>query len=365
MNPSLRAAITSARTLLLVLAALFALGTGVAYACAPQTTARLEPGVGEAGSTIQVRGAGFKSDAGPVNVHWNGRGGTLLGTAQPTESGGFTMSVTVPASAQPGHHWIQVWQEAGRVATREFQVTAPRATEPEAPQPTPGESPDQGAPVGQPEQVSSEQPQPRQSIGEQPRQSIGAEAQQPQAPSAVQDQPPQQSVQPPAPAPQARERALDEGSAPGQEAAPSPDSPAASPSGTSESTGEQEASAPEGTDLTPEMRALLARAGTESSNSSGTTSTLQPEARQHLALTEGDNSPDTAASQQPELAEEPSRSLVDRLYGNVREPYGWLLPVFLLGIGLALAGGMALLYELRQRRPVRRRATFWKQSDEE
>ena len=116
------------------------LGGATAWACAPSQTARAQPAQGPAGSTVTVSGAGFVAADGPVSIYFGGRSGALLGTATVDAAGNFSQAVTIPETA-PGSYFLQAVQGPSRRANFPFEVTGTSAPAPPPPAPAPTPEP--------------------------------------------------------------------------------------------------------------------------------------------------------------------------------------------------------------------------------
>lgn len=97
-----RAPITLAMT-----GAILLIGAMTAFACTNLATLNLSTAQGEAGSTVDVTGSAFRTEARgglDVEIRWDGVDGPVLATAQPDATGNIATSVRIPADAQPGYH---------------------------------------------------------------------------------------------------------------------------------------------------------------------------------------------------------------------------------------------------------------------
>lgn len=80
---------------------------GLASACTPAAYIQISPRSGPAGLVTTVSAGSFWP--GPVQIRWNGADGPLLGDAQGPN---FSVSVTIPAAAPPGVHYVMAVQTA-------------------------------------------------------------------------------------------------------------------------------------------------------------------------------------------------------------------------------------------------------------
>ncbi len=119
----------------------------LAWACVPQGSFNINPNQGAAGSQVAASGSGFES--GPVEIRWESRTGPLLATA--TGPSFSNVSVTIPASAEPGIHYLSAantGEHADHSATAvSFEVTGAAAPQPGAPPPPSGQAPAPSAPA--------------------------------------------------------------------------------------------------------------------------------------------------------------------------------------------------------------------------
>ena len=117
----------------------------LAWACVPSSPINVSPERGPAGTTVTVSSNNFPD--GPVDITWDGT--QRLGTTTAT-SRAFSHSVTTPADARPGVHYITARPASGgehadhAQGTAPFEVTGAAAGGPGA-GPGPGTTP--GAPT--------------------------------------------------------------------------------------------------------------------------------------------------------------------------------------------------------------------------
>jgi len=74
----------------------------LAWACVPQGSFILNPSEGAAGAQVAASGSGFES--GPVEIRWESRTGPIL--ARATGPSFNNVSITIPANAEPGVHYV-------------------------------------------------------------------------------------------------------------------------------------------------------------------------------------------------------------------------------------------------------------------
>ena len=74
----------------------------LAWACVPQGSFILNPSEGAAGAQVAASGNGFES--GPVEIRWESRTGPIL--ARATGPSFNNVSITIPANAEPGVHYV-------------------------------------------------------------------------------------------------------------------------------------------------------------------------------------------------------------------------------------------------------------------
>lgn len=129
-----------------------------AFACGPSAYLQAQKSTGKANDSVTLIGSGYIGNS-PVQAHWGGLEGPLLGSTTTNATGQFLLTVTIPADATPGQHVITTQQpgvEDGRTDIHfTFTVESPVVNEP-PPTPTgppgPGENPDPLAPpIGQPD----------------------------------------------------------------------------------------------------------------------------------------------------------------------------------------------------------------------
>ncbi len=98
-----------------------AVGVGSAAPAAAATTASLSPASGPPGGSVTVSGTGFDPSA-RVDLFFDT---TDTARAVSNASGGVSISVQIPKSAQPGAHWITLDEAHGnRAAQAQFTVAA-------------------------------------------------------------------------------------------------------------------------------------------------------------------------------------------------------------------------------------------------
>ncbi|HEX2699721.1 MAG TPA: hypothetical protein VHM89_05895 [Acidimicrobiales bacterium] len=105
-----------------------ALMAASAWACSPGPALTIAPQAAPAGSHVTVTGTGFV-DGQPVEIHWNGRSGPLVGDATGPQ---FSTEITVPPSA-PGLFLVTAVTPspsdgAEYRSTFAFEVTSPPVT---------------------------------------------------------------------------------------------------------------------------------------------------------------------------------------------------------------------------------------------
>lgn len=92
---------------------------GAAWACTVSPSLSVEPGFSTPGSLVTIQGAfipigaktGQASEAGPVEIRWNGSDGPLLASSEasskPVPDGtNLSVPVTVPSQARPGVYYL-------------------------------------------------------------------------------------------------------------------------------------------------------------------------------------------------------------------------------------------------------------------
>ncbi|MEX2289564.1 MAG: hypothetical protein WD794_04455 [Mycobacteriales bacterium] len=88
---------------------------GVAYACTNLATLNLSTASGNVGDNVTVTGSSFRTPRGagdvpmPVELHWNGADGPLLGKAVPDAAGNISASFQVP-EGQAGYYVVLATQ---------------------------------------------------------------------------------------------------------------------------------------------------------------------------------------------------------------------------------------------------------------
>lgn len=98
-------------------ASVLAVVGSAAYACTNLSTINLSTGSARAGDTVTATGTSFGGGGcgcrprgvSPVEIHWNGRTGPILGTAQADTAGSISATFTVP-DAKPGMYTIVATQ---------------------------------------------------------------------------------------------------------------------------------------------------------------------------------------------------------------------------------------------------------------
>ena len=81
----------------------------LAWACVPAAGFTLSPNRGPAGATVTATASGFPNDVRDVEIRWadDNRVLSTVATQPQGEQGrGFTTSVTIPADAAPGVHFV-------------------------------------------------------------------------------------------------------------------------------------------------------------------------------------------------------------------------------------------------------------------
>jgi len=124
----------------------------LAWACVPQGSFILNPSEGAAGAQVAASGSGFES--GPVEIRWESRTGPILATA--TGPSFNNVSITIPANAEPGVHYVSA-ANTGEHATHgataasfEVKGAAPPAEQPGATTPPPSQQPAPSPPAPSP-----------------------------------------------------------------------------------------------------------------------------------------------------------------------------------------------------------------------
>jgi len=112
----------------------------LAWACVPQASFVLNPTEGAAGAQVAASGSDFES--GPVELRWESRTGPILATA--TGPSFNNVSITIPANAEPGVHYVSA-ANTGEHATHgataaSFEVKG-AAPPPAATSPPPAQQP--------------------------------------------------------------------------------------------------------------------------------------------------------------------------------------------------------------------------------
>ena len=87
----------------------------VAWACLPVASVTSAPGSAQAGQQVTVTGNEFYG-TNPVQIHFNGLNGPVLGQFTPNSNGAFVGAVTIPADAPVGPA-VLVATEAAATAT--------------------------------------------------------------------------------------------------------------------------------------------------------------------------------------------------------------------------------------------------------
>ena len=94
-------------------------GVGPVVASAATPVVKVSPRTGHPSAVVRVTGSGFGASEA-VDVYFDTTD-VVLAVTSPT--GGFTVPVTVPASAQPGGHWVSaVGRADGLAAQAKFTV---------------------------------------------------------------------------------------------------------------------------------------------------------------------------------------------------------------------------------------------------
>lgn len=99
-------------TVLFAAVAMLLMSAMAAFACTNLATLNLSESAGSPGTTIDLTGSAFSTGEGvqPVQIHWDGADGPVLGEATPDSSGAIETSVTVPEDAEPGFHVLVATQ---------------------------------------------------------------------------------------------------------------------------------------------------------------------------------------------------------------------------------------------------------------
>ena len=105
----------------------------------------VSPPSGLPGASVSAAGDGFLFSVNPpYQIFWDVKGGLLLGSFTPTESGFFLEEITIPESADPGAHQIVACEGVGgdfqNCESADFTVLAPPTATP-TPTDTPGDDP--------------------------------------------------------------------------------------------------------------------------------------------------------------------------------------------------------------------------------
>lgn len=99
-------------TVLFAATAMLLLSAMAAFACTNLATLNLSESSGAPGTNIDLTGSAFSTGEGlqPVQIHWDGADGPVLGEATPDSSGAIETSVTIPEDAEPGFHVLVATQ---------------------------------------------------------------------------------------------------------------------------------------------------------------------------------------------------------------------------------------------------------------
>lgn len=114
----------------------------LAWACVPQGSFILNPSEGAAGAQVAASGSGF--EAGPVEIRWESRTGPILATT--TGPSFNNVSITIPANAEPGVHYVSAantgehGDHSATAASFEVKGAAP-PPQPAATSPPPAQQP--------------------------------------------------------------------------------------------------------------------------------------------------------------------------------------------------------------------------------
>ncbi len=80
----------------------------------PGKSLEISPPSGLPGATVSAAGDGFLFNVNPpYQIFWDAKGGLVLGTFTPNESGFFLEEITIPESADPGAHQIVACEGVG------------------------------------------------------------------------------------------------------------------------------------------------------------------------------------------------------------------------------------------------------------